>query len=175
MMDTHQERIVPLLLSHRAMLLGYIASIVRDSDLAEDVFQNVSLVVLNKAHQLRNDDAFPQWARRIARLEALSARRSHLRSPELLDQSMLELVEDEWSASDADPTEWRVALRECVEKLSPKARKLIELRYLEGLSAGDVAERVNSSLNTVYVALTRTYRHLARCVESRLAPGGDAA
>jgi RNA polymerase sigma-70 factor (ECF subfamily) len=171
-MDPCQERSVGLLLSHRAMLLGYVASIVRDPDLAEDVFQNVALVVLDKAAAVARDEEFPAWARRVARLESLAALRKRRRAPELLDQSVLELLEDEWSAGDAAPVPARKALRECVEELSPYARQLIHMRYADGLSALDVAERVNRSPNTVYVALSRTYRHLAGCVERRLAREG---
>jgi RNA polymerase sigma-70 factor (ECF subfamily) len=171
-MDPCQERSVGLLLSHRAMLLGYVASIVRDPDLAEDVFQNVALVVLDKAAAVQRDEEFPAWARRVARLESLAALRKRRRSPELLDQSVLELLEDEWSAGDTAPAPARKALRDCVEKLSPYAQQLIRMRYVDGLSALDVAERVNRSPNTVYVALSRTYRHLAGCVERRLAREG---
>src|SRR5271157_5855723 len=159
-MDSRQERAVALLLSQRAMLLGYIVSIVRDPDLAEDVFQNVAIVVLDKAGAVAKDEDFPVWARRVARFESLTALRQRKRAPELLDQSVLELLEDQWSATDATPAPARKALRECVEKLSPYARQLIRLRYVDELSALDVAERLNRSPNTIYVALSRTYRHL---------------
>jgi RNA polymerase sigma-70 factor, ECF subfamily len=171
-MEPCQERSVGLLLSHRAMLLGYIASIVRDPDLAEDVFQNVAVVVLDKAGVVARDEEFPAWARRVARYESLTALRKRKRSPELLDQSVLELLEDEWSAADGAPAPARKALRECVEKLSPYAQQLIRMRYVDELSALDVADRLNRSPNTIYVALSRTYRHLAGCVERRLAREG---
>lgn len=171
-MDPQQERNVALLLSHRAMLLGYVVSIVRDPDLAEDVFQNAAIVILDKAGAVAKDEDFPVWARRVARLESLAALRQRKRAPGLLDQSVLELLEDHWSAADAAPAPARKALRECVEKLSPYARRLIQMRYVEELSAKEVAERLNRSPNTIYVALSRTYRYLADCVERRLAREG---
>ena len=171
-MDSGQERAVALLLSHRAMLLGYIVSIVRDPDLAEDVFQNVAVVVLDKAGAVANDAEFPAWARRVARLESLTALRKRKRAPELLDQSVLEMLEDHWAATETAPAPARKALRECVEKLSPYARQLIRMRYVDDLSAQDVADRLNRSPNTIYVALSRTYRHLAGCVQRRLAREG---
>jgi RNA polymerase sigma-70 factor len=171
-MDSRQERAVALLLSHRAMLLGYIASIVRDPDLTEDVFQNVAIVVLDKADAVADEREFPPWARRVARLEALAALRKLKRVPGLLDHSVLELLEDHWAAADGAPAPTRKALRDCVEALSPYARQLIHLRYVDDLSAQDVAERLNRSPNTIYVALSRTYRHLADCVERRLAREG---
>lgn len=171
-MDSRQERAVALLLSHRAMLLGYVVSIVRDPDLAEDVFQNVAVVVLDKAGAVARDEDFPAWARRVARLESLTALRKRKRAPELLDHSVLEMLEGHWSATETAPAPARKALRECVERLSPYARQLIQMRYVEDLSALAVAERLNRSPNTIYVALSRTYRHLAGCVQRRLAREG---
>jgi RNA polymerase sigma-70 factor (ECF subfamily) len=171
-MDPRQERSVALLLSHRAMVLAYIVSIVRDPDLAEDVFQNVAIVVLDKAGAVACDEEFPAWVRRVARLESLTALRKRKRAPELLDQSVLELLEDQWSATESAPAPARKALRECVEKLSPYARQLIRMRYVEELSGQDVADRLNRSPNTIYVALSRTYRQLAGCVQRRLAREG---
>jgi RNA polymerase sigma-70 factor (ECF subfamily) len=171
-MDPRQERSVALLLSHRAMLLGYVVSIVRDPDLAEDVFQNAAIVILDKAGAVAKDEEFPAWARRVARLESLAALRKRKRAPELLDPSVLELLEDPWREADAAPAAARKALRECVEKLSPYARRLLQMRYVDGLPAKEVADRMNRSPNTIYVALSRTYRYLAGCVERRLAREG---
>ena len=64
------------------------------------------------------------------------------------------------------------AVRACVKKLSPYAQQLIRMRYVDELSALEVAERLNRSPNTIYVALSRTYRYLAGCVERRLAREG---
>jgi len=154
------------------MLLGYIVSIVRDPDLAEDIFQNVAIVVLDKAGAVAKDEEFPIWVRRVARLESLTALRQRKRAPELLDSSVLELLEDQWTESDGAPAPARKALRECVKKLSPYAQQLIHMRYVEELSALVVAERLNRSPNTIYVALSRTYRYLAGCVQRRLAREG---
>ena len=47
------------------MLLGYVLSIVRDFHLAEDVFQDASLIVLRKGEQLQDERDFPAWARKV--------------------------------------------------------------------------------------------------------------
>ena len=173
-MDTHQERAIGLLLSNRAMLLGYIVSIVRDLDLAEDVFQNVAVVVLKKAEAVKNVAEFAPWARRVARLEALTALRWRRRSPELLDEAVLDLLEGHWAARDTAATATRRALQDCLERLSPYARRLIALRYVDNFAPSHVAEQLNRSLNTIYVALSRTYRLLGECVQRKLIQQGEA-
>lgn len=170
-MDPLRERAARLLVTHRAMLLGYIAAIVRDRDLTEDVFQNVALVVVDKAEAFATDNDFPPWARRVARLEALTALRRLRKAPTLVDPSLIDVLERDWEATDG-PSPEEAALRACLEGLSPYARRLIELRYADGLSGVAVAEHLNRSRNTVYVALSRAYRCLAACVRRRLAQEG---
>lgn len=173
-MQPNQEKTIVLLLAHRAMLLGYITSIVRDAHLAEDVFQDVSLVVLKKGVALQDEQAFPAWARQIARLEALTALRKRKQAPQLLDQTVLEMLDQHWRASDREPSAARQALSECVQRLSPPARRLIELRYVDNLRGPEVAEKLARPLNTVYVALSRTYRFLSGCIRRRLECEGAA-
>jgi RNA polymerase sigma-70 factor (ECF subfamily) len=153
------------------MLLGYILAIVRDSHLAEDVFQDASLVILKKGVGLKRESDFPLWARKVARLEALNALRKRNKTPTLLEPGVLDLLEQQWGRNE-NSQQYTVALRECLEKLSPKARRLIELRYIAGIPGNTLATRLNQPANTVYVALSRIYRVLSTCVRERVASEG---
>jgi RNA polymerase sigma-70 factor (ECF subfamily) len=162
------DRLLRLLLGHRGMLLGYILAVVRDFHLAEDVFQEASLVILKKGVRLKDENDFPRWARKVVRLQALNALRKQNRGPELLEPGVLDLLEKEWRQETA-PEQSRLALRECLEQLTPKARRLIELRFVTGMPGNALAARLNQPPNTVYVALSRIYRTLSACVKKRLA------
>lgn len=168
-MDT--DRLLRLLLVHRGMLLGYIQSIVRDFQLTEDVFQEASLVILKKGGDLKDVNDFPPWARKVVRLQAMNALRKQNRGPELLEPALLDLIEQEWS-HDQELETYTSALRECMEELPDKARRLIELRYVAGLPGNALAEQLKQPANTVYVALSRIYRILSGCVKGRLASEG---
>jgi RNA polymerase sigma-70 factor (ECF subfamily) len=170
-MDTDRDRLLRLLLTHRGMLLGYILAIVRDAHLAEDVFQDASLIILKKGVALKRESDFPLWARKVARLEALNALRKRNKTPTLLEPAVLDLVEQSWCKDD-NSQQYTQALRECVEKLSPKARRLIELRYVAGIPGNALATRLKQPPNTVYVALSRIYRVLSTCVQERVASEG---
>jgi RNA polymerase sigma-70 factor, ECF subfamily len=168
-MAMDQDDLLRLLLAHRGMLLGYTLSIVRDFHLAEDIFQEASVIVLKKGSILDSEDDFAPWARKVVRLEAMNALRRQNKGPGLLDPEMLDGLEQEWCKRDSEPSMSLTALRECIEQLGPKARRLIELRYVEGISGGVLAARLNQPLNTVYVTLSRLYKALSQCVEKRLA------
>jgi len=174
-MALDQDGLVQLLMSHRAMLLGYIALIVGDPHQAEDVFQELAVVVFRKGTSLGGAEEFPAWARQVARFKALNALRQRLSAPKAIDESILDLLESRWSETDrvAGPVV-SDALRECLRNISPQSRRLIELRYGENLSGKALADRIGQQLNTVYVALSRVYRALAACVKHRMSREGIA-
>ncbi len=171
-MGLEQDMALRLLLQERAMLMGYILSIVRDHHQAEDVFQNVSLLVLKKSDLVEDAAAFPGWLRKAARFEALNAIRKEGRGPEPLDEVVLDSLEAHWKAQDAATPVSVGVLRDCVQKLTPRARRLVELRYGENVSGLKLAEKFSQPLNTVYVALSRIHRALGECVRRRLVGEG---
>ena len=164
-MALNQDKLLRLLMSHRGMLLGYITSITGDPHLAEDVLQDSSLIILKKGSQLEGEAGFAPWARRIARLEALNARRKSDRLPSVLTEGTLDKLESAWDQNETDET-LREQLRTCMQKLTPNARSIVELRYHQGVTGKALADRLKRPLNTVYVALTRIHKTLADCVRA---------
>jgi RNA polymerase sigma-70 factor (ECF subfamily) len=164
-----QESLIILLLRERVKLLAYIRAIVRDEHLAEDVYQDVAVLAIRKCDEIQDSRHFLAWMRLTSRhraLKILRERRHHV----LLDESLLDRLEEQWVEHDpqssADLTE---ALRQCLERLSPRARNLVRLRYAEGISGARLAAGLDQSLNTVYVSLSRIHRSLGECIRRRLA------
>lgn len=174
-MPLDSDTVLRLLLKDRAKLLGYVRSIVRDEHVAEDVFQNVSIVAVNKCVEIESREHFAGWIRQAARFESLHELRRRDIAPVMLDTALLDLLEGSWSKQDAASTAERTdALRACLESLSPYAQQLISLRYSAGISGQKLADAVGRGLNTVYVALSRTHRVLADCMRRRLSEEGTA-
>ena len=172
-MALDHDSLLRLLMTHRTMLISYILTIVRDFHLAEDVFQEVSLLVFKKSDSLRGQELFPAWVRSIARFTALNVLRKQKSAALTLESAVLDGLDESWEASDRDaPSDELEALRECLQKLPPRAQRLVELRYGEDLKGHDLARKFSQSLNTVYVALNRTHEALAKCVEFRLSNRG---
>jgi RNA polymerase sigma-70 factor, ECF subfamily len=172
-MAIDKDRLILLLLRQRAMVLGYIGSIVRDWNLAEDLFQEISIVVIQKGGEVESEERFPAWLRTVARYQALNFLRDRRRAPHAVDIDMLDALDAQWDESDEeDGTETINALRNCLKGLSPYARKLIELRYEKRLSGKTLADKVARPVNVVYVALSRAHRHLADCVRHNMSRAG---
>ena len=165
-----------LLLANRAMLLGYINVITGDPTLTEDVFQEVSIVVMEKFPDVRDSDGFRPWSRTIARFQALKAVNKRRANPVILASEIIDRLDRAWDEHDReDPRASSVAaLERCIARLTPRAQELVQLRYHEDLSGQQLAERLRKPLNTIYVAISRIHRTLADCVRGELARGGGA-
>ena len=118
-MALEQDELLRLLLTGRAVILAYLRSIVRDSHLAEDIFQELSVIALSKRDQIHDEVHFRGWIRRAARLEAMNVLRREKKVPDALNRTLLDQLEEHWDNYDDDFAQVRIAaLKNCVKKLN---------------------------------------------------------
>ncbi len=128
-MALDQQQILRSLLQQRATLFAYVLSIVGDYALAEDVFQDVSLLAVEKRGEIRSAAALPAWLRKAARYKALQAIESQQRQPTPIDGQVLDLLEPHWQRLDAFTSQDMTSvLQACMGRLTPRSRQIVELR-----------------------------------------------
>jgi RNA polymerase sigma-70 factor (ECF subfamily) len=136
------------LLEHaHAMLLPYVAVMVRDGDAAADVLQEVLVLLFRKLPALREPRAFAAWARRIASREifrALRRLRHHERTHD-------ELPPDVPAEPDPEPAGEGLLARlpALLERVSPASRAVVALHYLDGLTLDETAAVLELPAGTV--------------------------
>jgi RNA polymerase sigma-70 factor (ECF subfamily) len=162
-----------LFIKHANGLRGLVAALFPDMDLADDVLQEVFVVVTEKAATFRADGDFRGWAYGIAKRKALEhARRySSKRKVGVFAPETLELLCTARPDDEADDGEIRGRLTRCLGKLTPTLREMVRLRYLENLSPGNIATRMEWTSEAVYVALSRSRSLLRKCLDAALAAG----
>ena len=168
------DLVVRQLVRERSQILAYIWSIVHDEHLAEDVFQDLFMVASRKAGEIEDVEHFQKWIRKAARFEALNAARKRSRSPMVFDAATLDLLDQVWVEDAADATDRIDALRACMNQLSPSARRLVTLRYADGLSGQPLADALGRKVGTVYTALSRVHRVLGDCIRRKLGGSNDS-
>lgn len=162
--------IVRLLTAERNRLFAYIWAIVGDVHLAEDVFQEVFLLVIEKGGELTDEPELRVWVRRAARYKAIDAVRQAKRRPAALDESIIEKLEECWVQYDTVPESNMVEmLRDCMRLLTPNRRNLMVLRYTKGLRTSQIAQQLNRQVTAVRRSIARAHRSLYDCVRIRLA------
>jgi len=163
------ERAIRLTMARRLEVMALATAILRDAGLAEEVFQEVLLVVVRRAADLPGDDGFAPWVREIARRQALHAARLRQRAPPCLDPAT---IADLMPVLAEAAEDWRQdrheALRTCLAGLGKRARALVEARYREDLTGDDLAQRLGLTLSSAYSLLSRAHRALEDCIRRRL-------
>jgi len=169
-MGTGRDLIIREFQRDRWLLLAYIRALVGDPGRSEDIFQSVSVVVLQKAEEFIPGTDLQAWCRGIARNLILRERRlAHsLRSFE--GDRILDRIDQAFAEYDQSDLleERRDQMRECMSRLSPGSRELIELRYVTGLTLKQLSLRLRRTEGSIQVALSRIRKWLGECVERHL-------
>jgi RNA polymerase sigma-70 factor (ECF subfamily) len=157
-----------LLLSHRRALFAYIYAIVRDYHTAEDVLQDVSVVLIRRWEEFGQIGDFWKLAREVARRQSLSALRRARRAPLLLSEQALDALDRGFDQMMDQADDRAVALARCIEKLPDRWREVIRYRYWDKLPVGEIAQRFASTAGSISVTLNRIRSKLADCVTRSL-------
>ena len=169
------NQVLRVLLGKRRELLAYIRAIVRDADLAEDVYQEVCVAVLRRQDEIVAGDALEAYFRKVARHAALAALEKRGRSPSSVSSELLESLERAWSAPSSGESSRVEILQNCVRKLPPRSKQLLEYRYQKQLTGKNLAEKIGSTPQSAYVALSRIHRALRECVARSIEAASPAA
>lgn len=165
---TAHEQITGLILQHRKVLFAYILAIVRDYHLAEDVFQEVSLVLVRKYQDFKTDGDFWRVAREIARRQALVGMRKNQRIGVLLSEESLDLIDSGFDEVVAEGGDREEALSKCLKLLPFGWRDIVRMRFWDNLGVQEIAASLNKTENTISVTLNRIRGKLADCVKTGL-------
>jgi len=137
---------------------------VRDANDLLELHQELVLRVLDRLPRLADelDTSFGGWlAWQVRDLAQKRRRRAAAGGAAAFDV-------DELAA--ADPSDRAVAwdaIRSCAGRLPDRERAVFELRYVEGLSLQEVADRVTSNANAVAQSVFRLVRRMRACLANQ--------
>ena len=151
---------------HHVRVYRFVLRLVGNPTTAEDLISEVFLDVWRQADRFEGRSAVSTWLLAIARFKALSALRK--KPDEELDEETAESIEDtsdnpEVSLEKKDKS---VVLRQCLEKLSPEHREIIDLVYYHEKSVEEVAEIVGIPENTVKTRMFYARKKLAELLQA---------
>ena len=163
-----------LLKLYRDPLYFMIYEKVKDKELAKDLTIESIGKAFHKLHLYVPDYTFSTWLFTVARNHCID----HLRKKKLPTFSIDKLVVDEdgegrdLELESPDPTPENVLIkkqrvrmiRRIVNKLSPRYRELVKLRYFKELSYEEVSEELNLPLGTVKAQLHRSRDQLFKII-----------
>jgi RNA polymerase sigma-70 factor (ECF subfamily) len=149
-----------------AKLFGIAVRILGDEGAAEEVLQDVFVIVWNKAALFEVGRASPiTWLAVLTRNRAIDRKRRAVLPVEPIDAAS-ELVDDRPLASDlAEREEEAGRLRRCLGELDERARGLIRDAFLDGATYPELAAREAVPLGTMKSWIRRGLQRLKGCLE----------
>ena len=164
-----------LLLRHKTNLFGYIIQRVKDRDLADDIFQEtfVKAITTIRPGRYNEEGKFSAWICRIARNLIVDYFRQEkteasvstddgtvdiLNRKELADETVEDAIIDLQIEED---------VRRLVGQLPQEQRRVLEMRYYEGLSFKEIAEQTGVSINTALGRMRYAILNMRRIARER--------
>src|SRR5437773_4580708 len=130
-----------LFLKAQPAVRSYLLSLLRNAVDADDVFQEVSLVLWERFGDYDDQYPFLNWAFGIARNHVARWRRASPRARAWLPPDVEEKLAVTYAELEDELAPRRKALQDCVGKLGDHAREILSLRYEKVCSLQQIAQQ----------------------------------
>lgn len=149
-------------------IYGYILALVLDVAAAEDIFQETCVILWKEFPAYDPDRSFLNWAYGIAFNQVRKYRRKFQNQRLIFSDTLVTELAKDVSSMLEGQSQRQLALTQCMKKLSPRERDLIDAYYGEQETAASVADRWKCSSHAIYKTIKKLRKALFDCVNRRL-------
>ncbi|MFW6222350.1 MAG: RNA polymerase sigma factor [Bacteroidota bacterium] len=174
-LEGKQSSIEQLINRYKNKVYTYILIIVKDEQLAEDIFQDTFIKVIHSLKQgkYKDNGKFVSWVIRIAHNLVIDHFRKQkqlntisndnydvdiLNSTKFSDRNIEDLMVDEQITHD---------IKGLVEELPEDQKEVVKLRHYQGLSFKEIANHTNVSINTALGRMRYALINLRKLMEEK--------
>jgi RNA polymerase sigma factor (sigma-70 family) len=171
-----QKAYAELMSRYKDSIYFMLLKMVNNRDDADDLTIEAFGKAFKNLHQYTPDFAFSTWLFKIATNNCIDFIRRKRKNTFSIDQTMEGdsggEMQFEIKANTLDPEEKMIKkqkailMRDVVEKLKPRYRKLVELRYFQERSYEEIAKELQLPLGTVKAQLFRAREFLYQILKS---------
>lgn len=164
-----------LLKRHQDRIFNYILRIIKNEDIANDIFQEtfVKAILTIKQGRYTENGKFPAWISRIAHNLIIDYYRQekseNLQSSDLEDVNILNRKElcEETIEDIIISDQIRNDVKYLIEELPPLQREVLKMRYYQNLSFKEIADTTGVSINTALGRMRYAILNLRRIAAER--------
>lgn len=159
---------------HKNRVFAYILMVVKDKELAEDLFQDTFIKVINtfRSGQYKEEGKFIQWVMRIAHNLIIDYFRKSKRIPiiennddyDIFDKVRIpvESVEDQLIMEQIHQD-----VKKLIDYLPTEQKEVLVMRHYGDMSFKDIAEATNVSINTALGRMRYALINLRKLVKEK--------
>ena len=170
-----RSAISTLIDKHSRRVRDYIRMMVKDNDVADDIFQDTFIKVVKTIDEGRYSDngKFLSWVLRIVHNKVIDYFRAQKQAPSVSESSSgydilgtmrfaERTVEDKIIADQIDTD-----IKSLVDLLPDEQREVVLLRYFSGLSFKEIAEQTGVSINTALGRMRYALINLRKMIKEK--------
>ena len=174
--EGNEEAFKQLLFRHKDTIFRFIKLKVKDVDLANDIFQDVFIKVINtvKSGSYNEEGKFLPWVMRIAHNLIIDHFRRTARVKLVSESSSLKEDYNVFSilSSDSKNIEEQITTKELLDQmvslvdfLPDSQRKILNMRIFQDMSFKEIAEIENISINTALGRMRYAILNIRKLIE----------
>ena len=170
-----QSAISKLIERHKRRVRDYIYMMVKDNDVADDIFQETFIKVIRVIDEGRYTDngKFLSWVLRIAHNQVIDHFRACKQNKQVNESESgynvlgslrfaEKTIEDELISSQIESD-----VRNLIELLPEEQREVVMMRYYSGMSFKEIAEQTGVSINTALGRMRYALINLRRMIREK--------
>ena len=152
---------------YRHAVYSYAMYLLKDTDAADDVVQNVFIKVWNNRQKLTGISSFKSWLFIVVKHQILDALKARLK-----EQTALNGLKSAGQTSETEETilyhEYDRLINEAFKHLTPQQKLIYQLNKREGLNADEIATKLKISPHTVKTHLVHAARSIRKFIQPHL-------
>jgi len=174
-LNGNQVSLERLIQRHQNRVFAYILMVVKDKQLADDIFQDTFIKVINtvRSGAYKEEGKFIQWVMRIAHNLIIDYFRKSKRIP------VVENDNDDFDIFDTirftDPSiedqmitdQIHDDVRKLIELLPPEQKEVLFMRHYSEMSFKDIAEQTDVSINTALGRMRYALINLRKLIKEK--------
>nr|NQU90996.1 sigma-70 family RNA polymerase sigma factor [Bacteroidota bacterium] len=174
-LNGNQVSLEKLIQRHQNRVFAYILMVVKDKQLADDIFQDTFIKVINtiRSGAYKEEGKFIQWVMRIAHNLIIDFFRKSKRIP------VVENDNDDFDIFDTikftDPSiedqiitdQIHADVRKLIELLPPEQKEVLVMRHYSEMSFKDIAEQTDVSINTALGRMRYALINLRKIIKEK--------
>ncbi len=146
---------------NQAALRKYAASLTKNIEDAEDLYQDTILMILTKSHLYKEESYFKSWSATIMRNIFIDKCRKDKHKEDLIIEEKLEFNIGNRILMKAD-------IQDSINRLKPEWRTIITMRLIDELKYDEISLKLNIGASTLRAIYFRAIRELRDDLTSRM-------
>jgi RNA polymerase sigma factor (sigma-70 family) len=173
-LDGNEKAFETLLRRHKARIYTSIYLFCKDSQMAEDIFQEVFIKIVNtlRGGRYNHEGKFLQWALRIAHNLCVDYFRRDKRRPTVGENDEYDIFNfvgfsEESPEDNIMRSQVHNRIRNLVDALPPEQREVVVLRHYADMSFKEIAALTRVSINTALGRMRYALINMRRIVDEK--------